>query len=54
MTTFGIILTVMITWQVFGMLHQAITWKGEPFGAVIAFVLNALFLAGLLYIGGVL
>lgn len=54
MTIYTIILTVMITWHVIGMIAQAVSWSGAPIGAVIAFVANALFLAGLLYLGGVL
>ena len=54
MTTYAIILTVMITWHVIGTIATSISWDGSSFGAVIAFSFNLVFLAGLLYIGGVL
>lgn len=53
MTTYTIILILMISWSSFGALA---TIAGDMSGAgkVLATILNVLFILGLLYLGGVL
>lgn len=46
-TTYIIILTAMVAWSTFGTLASVARGDG-----VFALILNALFIAGLLYLGG--
>lgn len=54
MTTYSIILTVMIVWSIFGALATIGSDTMSGAGKVLATILNVLFVLGLFYIGGVL